>query len=103
MFELQLAVDIYARGKAVPDGTVNVTELCTSLAWDNYDENTGTLSGKGTLNGKVVICYQNITTITQSNASGTIAVHGPDRSPFLYTRGFKMNVAQLEPYIVQSM
>ena len=34
--------------------------LYLSLAWDNYDENTETLSGSGTLQDTVGICYQNI-------------------------------------------
>ena len=34
--------------------------LCTGLAWDNYDENSETLSGRGTIHDTVGICYQNI-------------------------------------------
>ena len=47
------------RKTAAPDGIVQEQGLCTSLAWDSYDENTETLSGLGTLHDTVGICYQN--------------------------------------------
>ena len=48
------------RDTSLPDGLLKKAGLATSLAWDNYDENTETLSGSGTLHDTVGICYQNV-------------------------------------------
>ena len=50
-----MATEINTRKTAAPDGIVQEQGLCTSLAWDNYDENTETLSGLGTLHDTVEI------------------------------------------------
>lgn len=100
--ETQLATEIAAHNKATPDGMVNAAELCTSLAWDNYDENTETLSGKGTLHDTVGICYQNIPAVVNEQPSETtdndITDVPTERRPDISARSFKMDVAQLEPY-----
>jgi len=38
--ETQFATAITARERATPDGMVNEPQLCISLVWDNYDEDT---------------------------------------------------------------
>ena len=43
--ETQLASEIAVRNRAFPDGMVMSPNLCTSLAWDNYDEINETFSG----------------------------------------------------------
>jgi len=55
---------------------LNETHLCTSLAWDNDDEQTETLSGKGTLNDTMGICYQNVPTELPQNVPHDIT-EGP--------------------------
>ena len=57
--ETQLATTIFDRTHTTPDGIIKKPGLCTSLAYDNYDEQTETLSGHGTLHDTVGICYQN--------------------------------------------
>lgn len=57
--ETELATEISNRNHATPDGMNELAGLCTSLAWDNYDELTETLSGRETLHDTVGICYQN--------------------------------------------
>jgi hypothetical protein len=59
-FETELATDISEKGELTPDGIVKTGGLATALAWDNYDELTETLSGKGTVHDTVGICYQNV-------------------------------------------
>ena len=58
--ETELATTISVQNQSLPDGLLKQSGLCTSLAWDNYDELTETLSGKDTLHDTVGICYQNI-------------------------------------------
>ena len=48
------------KGRASPDGIV--ADFVTSLAWDNYDENCETLSGRGTVHDTVGISFQNVPT-----------------------------------------
>ena len=66
-FETQIASDISEGYEATPDGLIKYPGLITSLAWDNYDENTETLSGSGTLHDTVGICYQNQPTEEELN------------------------------------
>jgi hypothetical protein len=58
--ETSLATEIADKQVAIPDGLLQKAGLATALAWDNYDENTETLSGMGTVHDTVGICYQNI-------------------------------------------
>ena len=58
--ETDLGTIISDRNCATPDGIVKQAGLCTGTAWDNYDENTETLSGANTLHDTVGICYQNV-------------------------------------------
>ena len=60
MLETEIAMSVKQRDTALPDGLLKKAGLGTGLAWDNYDENTETLSGSGTLHDTVSICYQNI-------------------------------------------
>ena len=94
--ETQIATEVAARNTALPDGMVPQPNLSTCLAWDNYDENVETLSGKGTLHDTVGICYQNISETddlpgTHQNICEYVPVDFTKRS----FRGVPM---QLEPY-----
>ena len=62
--ETELASVITDKQQATPDGMRLQSGLCTGIAWDNYDENSETLSGGGTLHDTVGFCYQNLTTDT---------------------------------------
>ena len=53
------AVDM--RKRLTLDGLQLQDNLCTALAWDNFDKNTETLSGKNTLHDTFGIAYQNTT------------------------------------------
>ena len=55
-----MATTVVRRQSEAPDGIVQEPGLSTGTAWDNYDENTETLSGKGTLHDTVGICNQNV-------------------------------------------
>lgn len=58
--ETRLAYEIADKKLATPDGLLMQAGLGTALAWDNYDENTETLSGAGTVHDTVGICFQNV-------------------------------------------
>lgn len=102
-FETELATDISDRNNATPDAIQQISGLCTSLAWDNYDENTETLSGSGTLHDTVGICYQNI--IDETTEDPTTEAP-PARDPIQETdskrkiskRVFHLKESNLEPY-----
>jgi hypothetical protein len=53
--ETDLAMTISATDQTTPDGIKCQEGLATGLAFDNYDENTETLSGSGTLHDTVGI------------------------------------------------
>ena len=78
IIETDLATQIVNRQNATPDGLLQHSGLCTSLAWDNYDERTETLSGAGTLHDTVGICYQNETDL--SPATNVLANDSVDSS-----------------------
>ena len=46
--ETEIASKIATEGQFLPDMLLSQVSLSTSLAWDNYDELTETLSGKDT-------------------------------------------------------
>ena len=56
--ETNLAKTVCDRKVMTPDGIQLKAGLGTGLAIDNYDENTETLSGSGTLHDTVGITYQ---------------------------------------------
>ncbi len=58
--ETELAMSISEKGHEAPDGLQLKEGLATGFAFDNYDENTETLSGGNTLHDTVGIVYQNI-------------------------------------------
>ena len=73
--------------------------LATALAWDDYDENTETLSGGGTLHDTFGICYQNtmpeIPTEPDPDASEPeIPVSTGEKRK----RSFSMKSSKLQPY-----
>ena len=100
--ETQFATEIAARNTATPDGMSSEPDLYTSLAWDNYDEMTETLSGKGTLHATVGICYQNIPEsdhpVTQPARRPEEATCASDTQQKCSLRTFKLDKQQLEPY-----
>lgn len=69
--ETRLAFDIANRQLSTPDGLLMQAGLATGLAWDNYDVNTETLSGGGTVHDTVGICYQNVPHTASSPIGGT--------------------------------
>ena len=59
--ESDLVCTVVSHYEATPDGLLQKPELVTSLAWDNYDENSETLSSTGIpLHETVGICNHNI-------------------------------------------
>ena len=107
IIETDLATQIVNRQNATPDGLLQHSGLCTSLAWDNYDERTETLSGAGTLHDTVGICYQNETDL--SPATNALANDSVDSSelripaqiiPETYKsrRSLELQQPILEPY-----
>ena len=100
--ETQVATDISDRHQALPDGMSQDDDLSTCLAWNNYDENTETLSGAGTLHDTVGICYQTIPgnegTVDEPEhtTESTEPVLGPKRHTA--RRSFLRKEVSLEPY-----
>ena len=66
--ETEVASSITDKDRVLPDMLLQLSDLCTGMAFDNYDELTETLSGKGTLHDTVGICYQNTPTSQQVEA-----------------------------------
>lgn len=102
--ETRLATEITERKQSTPDGLSMKPGLATGLAWDNFDQNTETVSGSGTVHDTVGICYQNmISENTEDNNSsnnnsdstvpGTIAKKTKHTS-----RVFSTSQKSLEPY-----
>ena len=99
-YETELANAIQDKGQLLPDGLIPASDLCTAVAYDNYDEICETLSGAGTLHDTVGICYQNSisqaqTTVTDkdiSNIHQGISRLGLTRKSFVYKE------RNLEPY-----
>jgi hypothetical protein len=65
--ETDLAMTVSDRKQTTPDGIKLQEGLATGVAFDNYDENTETLSGSGTLHDTVGITYQNVQDVTAVN------------------------------------
>ena len=78
--ETDLATNIIARNCATPEGIDQSPGLSTGVAWDNYDENTETLSGGNTLHDTVGICYQNIISSSEADVDPNVIVQGADTS-----------------------
>ena len=57
--ETELPTSITEKDRSTPQGMLTKPGLATGVAWDNYDENSETLSGAGTLHDTVGILYQN--------------------------------------------
>ena len=103
MLETKLATNIAQRQFATPDGIERKPGLCTSLAWDNYDENSETLSGAGTLHETVGICYQNVEKNTpvvdslDASIPGTVTKHIVSKRQSS-KQAFVPNEITFEPY-----
>ena len=78
--ETDLATNIIARNCATPEGIDQSPGLSTGVAWDNYDENTETLSGGNTLHDTVGICYQNKISSSEADVDPNVIVQGADTS-----------------------
>jgi len=95
--ETELATTISDRTHTTPDGITRRPGLCTSLAFDNYDEQTETLSGHGTLHDTVGICYQNV--LEDNDVTMTSdAEDCPQRKVPSPRRSFEFEEKQLESY-----
>jgi hypothetical protein len=97
--ETQLATEISERKISTPDGLLRQPGLMTGLAWDNFDENTETISGAGTVHDTVGICYQNVTTSIPSHQKNNSMEPEIPRKHKQKTRTFTVEEKQLEPYI----
>jgi len=64
--ETDLAISIEEQSSTTPSELQCTDGLSTSLAWDNFDHNNETLSGKDTLHDTVGICYQNIMQVDET-------------------------------------
>jgi hypothetical protein len=95
--ETQLACVITEKHHASPDGIHQQSGLCTGISWDNYDENSETLSGGGTLHDTVGICYQNVMEPTEYDQSDH-ADEIPEPRPANAKRSFTAKETVLEPY-----
>ncbi|KAK7575726.1 hypothetical protein V9T40_012012 [Parthenolecanium corni] len=58
--ETRMAEEVSVSESVVPDGIDRVPHLSTCVAFDNYDEQVETLSGKGSLHETVGICFQRL-------------------------------------------
>ena len=96
-FETELANNIIEKNHATPDGLFQSPGLAIGLAWDNYDENTETLSGSGTLHDTFGICYQNISVKIPDN-SDPPGIAGQISTGVKKKRSFTAPPTQLEPY-----
>ena len=95
--ETELACVITEKHHASPDGIHQQSGLCTGIAWDNYDENSETLSGSGTLHDTVGICYQNMKQTTEDNQDyDTDNIIKPRKAK--PKRSFSSKDTTLEPY-----
>ena len=101
--ETELAMTVKDKGCVTPEGIMQMPGLSTAVAWDNFDENTETLSGSGTLHDTVGICYQNVVeqTSTEDEASNTTEQDGTTAMIARRTRkrrSFEADDDQIEPY-----
>ena len=108
--ETDLAKTVTEKQHSTPYGLAQQPGLATSVAFDNYDENSETLSGAGTLHDTVGICFQNIPTeqgcSLQTYESNAVAskkrkrsIEMPDRSIEPYRKRPKIQTFQYETTI----
>lgn len=98
--ENDLALNISNKNCITPDSLLKLSGLSTGTAWDNYDENTETLSGSDTLHDTVGICYQNVSTDNVPEQTGTIAPQPSTVRPKHLVRKRSLDIEDptLEPY-----
>jgi len=65
--ETELALSLMNQKRVTPENLFCEAGLFTGIAWDNFDSNLETLSGKGTLHDTFGICYQNLETNKSEN------------------------------------
>ena len=58
--DLGIQCTINKSDNIVPDSITTKPNLCTDLAWDNFDINLETLSGANSIHHTYRICYQNV-------------------------------------------
>jgi hypothetical protein len=96
--ETDLATTASDKDDATPHGLLQQSGLATGVAWDNYDENSETLSGADTLHDTVGICFQNT---TPQHGANTVAESQPEvctATRKKRKRSFEKEDVQLEPY-----
>ena len=97
--ETTLATNISTTDVSTPDGLNRRPGLATALAWDNYDENTETLSGAGKLHDTFGICYQNtMPEIPTEPDPDTSEPEIPVSTGEKRKRLFSMKSSELQPY-----
>jgi hypothetical protein len=95
--ETGLAISIEERHSTIPNELQCKECLSTSLAWDNFDHNNETLSGKDTLHDTVSICYQIIfPTDGDGNRSKIMTIYrqkrnAPEREHLILTPAIILN------------
>lgn len=98
--ETDLASTISERHLVTPDGILTSPGLSTATAWDNYDENSETLSGANTLHDTVGICYQNVcdTFDASANHTGTRDDSATQMRRSRQKRTYDVPETAIEPY-----
>ncbi|RUM44802.1 MAG: hypothetical protein DSY80_04010, partial [Desulfocapsa sp.] len=100
--ETDLATNVTERNCSTPAGIEQCSGLATGLAWDNYDENTETISGGNTLHDTVGICYQNINTAEIHTPTDNISMATPTAEHYMARKVSKRSLVlretTLQPY-----
>ena len=84
VLETDLTTNVSDRHCTTPEGITKLPGLCMGITWNNYDENTETLSGANTIHDTVGIWYQNvpsdsICSTDDVQSACPISQHGPRR------------------------
>ena len=98
--ETELAATISYRDKATPDGLLQIPGLATSIAWDNYDEITETLSGSNSLHDTAGICYQNVVPLVLDfyQVPENVDIQTDQLPQRQGKRSFAYKLSDIEPY-----
>lgn len=76
--ETELTFSTTQQNKLCPEDIICADNLCTGIAFDNFDRFVDTLTGKDTLHDTVGIIYQNIPGDTNIPVSANASVHTDD-------------------------
>ena len=96
--ETNLATTVLNKEKATPYGMLLESGLATSVAFNNYDENSETLSGEGTLHDTVGICIQNCSSNNPDILTCTASQSQYTETSKKRKRSLEIEEKELEPY-----